>query len=57
LDYLTTHTILSPIRRGFAPGFANYKIRRTRLAVSSDKVFSCLPMVGGTPAPSGFLHH
>ena len=25
LDYLTTHTSLSPIRRGFAPRFVNYK--------------------------------
>jgi hypothetical protein len=25
LDYLTTHTSLSPIRRGFVPGFVNYK--------------------------------
>ena len=25
MDYLTTHTSLSPIRRGFAPGFVNYK--------------------------------
>ena len=25
LDYLTTHKSLSPIRRGFAPGFVNYK--------------------------------
>jgi len=25
LDYLTTRTSLSPIRRGFAPGFVNYK--------------------------------
>jgi hypothetical protein len=25
LDYLTTHTSLSPIRRGLAPGFVNYK--------------------------------
>ena len=25
LDYITTHTSLSPIRRGFAPGFANHK--------------------------------
>jgi hypothetical protein len=25
LDYLTTHTSLSPKRRGFAPGFVNYK--------------------------------
>ena len=26
LDYLTTHTSLSPIRRGFVPGFVNYKL-------------------------------
>jgi len=25
LDYLTTHTSQSPIRRGFAPGFVNKK--------------------------------
>jgi len=25
LDYLTTHTNLSQIRRGFAPGFVIYK--------------------------------
>jgi len=25
LDYLTTHTSLSPIRRGFAPGFVTKK--------------------------------
>jgi len=25
LDYLATHTSLSPIRRGFAPGFVSYK--------------------------------
>jgi hypothetical protein len=25
MKYLTTHTSLSPIRRGFAPGFVNYK--------------------------------
>ena len=25
MDYLTTHTSLSPIRRGFTPGFVNYK--------------------------------
>ena len=31
--YLTPHTSLSPIRRGFTPGFVNY---------------SCLPMVGGS---------
>jgi hypothetical protein len=25
LDYITTHTTLSPIRCGFEPGFVNYK--------------------------------
>jgi hypothetical protein len=25
LDYLTTHTSISPIRRGFSPAFVNYK--------------------------------
>jgi hypothetical protein len=35
LDYLTTHTNLSPIRRGFALGFVNYK----KDASASDKVY------------------
>ena len=35
-----------PIRRGFAPGFVNYKKGCTRLAVI--KFTSCLPMVGGS---------
>ena len=34
MDYLTTHTSLSPIRRGFAPGFVNYKKGCTRLAAA-----------------------
>jgi hypothetical protein len=38
----TTHTSLSPIRRGFAPGFVNYKKRCTRLAAASDKVYQLL---------------
>jgi len=42
LDYLTTHTSLSPIRRGFAPGFVNYKKGCTRLAAASDKVYQLL---------------
>jgi len=42
LDYLTTHTSLSPIRRGFATGFVNYKIGCTRLAGASDKVYQLL---------------
>jgi len=41
VDYLTTHTSLSPIRRGFAPGFVNYK-KKTRLAAASDKAYQLL---------------
>jgi len=52
LDYLATHTSLSPIRRGFAPGFVNYKKGCTRLA--SDKVYQLLVhgrwFSPGTPA-------
>jgi hypothetical protein len=39
LDYLTTHTNLSPIRRGFAPGFVHYKKGCSRLVAASDKVY------------------
>ena len=39
LDYLTTHTSLSPIQRGFAPCFVNYKKGCTQLAATSDKVY------------------
>jgi hypothetical protein len=42
LDYLTTHTSLSPIRREFALGFVNYKKGCTRLATASDKVYQLL---------------
>jgi len=56
LDYLTTHTSLSPIRRGFTPGFVNYKKRYTRLAAASDKVYQLLVhgrwLSPGTPASS-----
>jgi hypothetical protein len=56
LDYLTTHTSLSPIRRGFAPGFVNYKKRCTRLAAASDKVYQLLAhgrwFTPGTPTSS-----
>ena len=48
LNNLTTHTSLSPIQHGFAPGFVNYTKGCTRLATSSDKVTSCLSMVGGS---------
>ena len=33
---------LSPIRRGFAPSFVNYKKGCTRLAFASDKVYKLL---------------
>jgi hypothetical protein len=42
LDYLTNHTSLSPIRRGFAPGFVNYKKGCIRLAAASDTVYQLL---------------
>ena len=53
---LTTHTSLSPIRLGFAPGFVNYKKGCTRLAAASDKVYQLLAQgrwfFPGTPASS-----
>jgi hypothetical protein len=56
LDYLTTRTSLSPIQRGFAPGFVNYKKECTRLAAASDKVYQLLAHGWwsslGTPASS-----
>jgi hypothetical protein len=42
-DYLTTHTSLLPILRGFVPGFVNYKKGCTRLVAASDnKVYQLL---------------
>ena len=56
MDYLTTHTSLSPIRRGFAPGFVNYKKGCNGLAATSDKVYQFLAhgrwFYPGTPASS-----
>jgi hypothetical protein len=55
LDYLTTHTSLSAIRRGFAPDFEITK-RCTRLAAASDKAYQLLAhgrwFSPGTPASS-----
>ena len=48
LDYLTTHTSLSPIRRGFASGFVNYKKGALDSQPQVIKFTSCLPMVGGS---------
>jgi hypothetical protein len=39
LDCLTTRASLSPIRRGFAPGFVNCKKGCTQLAAASDKIY------------------
>ena len=54
MDYLTTHASLSPIRRGFAPGFVNKGC--TQLAVASDKVYQLFVhgrwFSPGTPASS-----
>jgi hypothetical protein len=56
LDYLTTRTSLSPIWRGFAPGFVNYKKGCTQPAAASDKVYQLLAhgrwFSPGTPASS-----
>ena len=55
--YLTTHTSLSPIPLGFAPGFVKKKKKKcTRLAATSDKVFQLFAhgrwFSPGTPASS-----
>ena len=56
LDYLTTHTSLSPIRRGLVPGVVNYKKGCTCLTAASDKVYQLLAhgrwFSPGTPASS-----
>ena len=43
---LIAHRSLSPIRRGFAPGFVNYK--KGALDLHVIKLTSCLPMIGGS---------
>jgi hypothetical protein len=48
LDYLTTHTNLLPIRRGFAPDFVNYKKGALDSQPQVIMLTSCLPMVGGS---------
>ena len=39
MEYLATHSGLSPIRLGFALDFVNYKKKWTPLAAASDKVY------------------
>jgi hypothetical protein len=45
---LTTHASLSPIRRGFVPGFVNYKKGAPDSLAQVMKFSSCLLMVGGS---------
>jgi hypothetical protein len=45
---LTTHRSLSPIRRGFAPSFVNYKKGALDSQPKVIKFTSCLPRVGGS---------
>ena len=53
---LAAHTSLSPIRRGFAPGFVNYKKVFTRLAAASVTAYQLLAqgrwLSLGTPGSS-----
>ena len=42
MDYVTTHTSQSPIWRGLASDFVNYKKECNRLAAASDKVYQLL---------------
>ena len=45
-DYLTTRTSLSPMRRGFEPGFVHYKKGALDSQPQAIKFTSCFPMVG-----------
>jgi hypothetical protein len=45
-----THTSLSPIRHGFAPGFVNYKMGALDSQPQVIKFTSYLPIVGGYEA-------
>ena len=45
---LLVSTSLSPIWRGFAPGFANYKKGALDSQSQVIKLTSCLPLVGGS---------
>ena len=48
LDYLTIHTNISLMPRGFVPGFVNYKKGALDLQLQVIKFTSCLPMDGGS---------
>jgi hypothetical protein len=53
-----SHTILSPIRRGFVPGFCKLQKRCTRLAAASDNVYLLFAYGRWVLTKhSGFFHH
>ena len=45
---LTTHTSLSPIQRGYEPGFVNYNKGALDSQPQVIKFTNCLRMVGGS---------
>jgi hypothetical protein len=61
LLFVLNYTILSPIRRGFKPGFVNYTKGCIRLAAASDKAYQLLAhgrwFSPGTPASSKTGRH
>jgi hypothetical protein len=63
MDFRTTHTSLSQIRRGFTPGFVRYEKRVHATHSASDKVYQLLAhgrwFSPGTPASSIYKtgHH
>ena len=61
LLFVLNYTSLSPIRRGFKPGFVNFTKGCTRLAAASDKAYQLLAhgrwFSPGTPASSKTGRH
>jgi len=57
MDYLATHKSLSPIRRGVALDFVNYKKGALDSQPHVIKFTSCLPMVGVSLRYTVFFQH
>jgi hypothetical protein len=54
---INVYASLSPIQRGFVPGFVNYKKGCTRLAATSDKVYQLLAHGRLRNLVCGFLYY